>query len=106
MVCKFKVFNFNFLVTLNQPARVLGLFLSGLISEKIGRKKSLIYFSIFQILASVAMFFVNSYATLMVALFATGISMAMVMIPRRVFSKYQNLIINGVPFSSCIYLIF
>ena len=87
MVCKFQVFNY-FLVTLNQPARVLGLFLSGLISEKIGRKKSLIYFSIFQILASVAMFFVNSYATLMVALFATGVSMAMVMIPRRVFSKY------------------
>ena len=48
----------------------------------------MIYFSIFQILASVAMFFVNSYATLMVALFATGVSMAMVMIPRRVFSKY------------------
>merc|ERR1719225_327819 len=37
----------SWLLTLNQPARVLGLFLSGAISDKIGRKKSLIAFSIF-----------------------------------------------------------
>ena len=77
-----------FLVTLNQPARVFGLFVSGLISEKIGRKKSLISFSILQILTSVMMFFVKSYPTLMVAMCCCGFSMAMVMIPRKAFLKY------------------
>ena len=70
-----------FLVTLNQPARVLGLFLSGAISDKIGRKRSLIVVSVFQITSSLTMYFVNSYTTLMVNLCVSGIAMSMVMIP-------------------------
>ena len=70
-----------FLVTLNQPARVLGFFLSGAISDKIGRKRSLIVVSVFQIISSLTMYFVNSYTTLMVNLCVSGIAMSMVMIP-------------------------
>ena len=76
-------------VTLNQPARVLGLFLSGAISDKIGRKKSLIAFSIFQIISSVAMYFVRSYESLMVTLCLSGLSMSMVMIPR----EHENILL-------------
>ena len=68
---------------------MLGLFLSGAISDKIGRKKSLIAFSIFQIISSVAMYFVRSYESLMVTLCLSGLSMSMVMIPR----EHENILL-------------
>ena len=38
-------------VSLNQPARVLGLFLSSYLSEKLGRKRCLILCSLAQLLS-------------------------------------------------------
>ena len=39
-------------VSLNQPARVLGLFLSSYLSEKLGRKRCLVLCSLAQLLSS------------------------------------------------------
>ena len=38
-------------VSLNQPARVLGLFLSSYLSEKLGRKRCLVLCSLAQLLS-------------------------------------------------------
>ena len=70
-----------FSVSLNQPSRILGLFVSAGISEKFGRKRSLILFSLAQIAVSFAVFLCNSYITLMVALIFSGFFNCMVMNP-------------------------
>ena len=68
-------------MSLNQPSRILGLTVSAGISEKFGRKKSLIFFSVCQIIVSFAVFLCHSYATLLVALIFSGFLNCMVMNP-------------------------
>ena len=68
-------------MSLNQPSRIVGLFVSAGISEKFGRKRSLILFSLAQIAVSFAVFLCNSYITLMVALIFSGFFNCMVMNP-------------------------
>ena len=68
-------------MSLNQPSRILGLFVSAGISEKLGRKRSLILFSLAQILVSLVAFLCNSYLSLMVALIFSGFFNCMVMNP-------------------------
>ena len=55
-------------MSLCQPARVLGFLVGGLLSEKLGRKKSLILISGCQILTSVCIAFTSSFLTLLLAM--------------------------------------
>ena len=68
-------------MSLNQPARILGLFVSAGISEKFGRKKSLIVFGVCQIIVSFVVFLCSDYLSLLVALIFSGFLNCMVMNP-------------------------
>ena len=68
-------------MSINQPARVIGLFVSGYLSEKVGRKRCLILGSIVQIISAVAVYFCNSYESLMLTVALTGFSVCMITIP-------------------------
>ena len=60
---------------------MLGLFISGYFSEKIGRKRCLILGSIVQIISACSVYFCTSYASLMMTVALTGFSVCMVTIP-------------------------
>ena len=70
-----------FLVSLNQPAAICGLLLSGFVSEKIGRRKSLMMFNFAQILVSFLVFSSHTFLTLLASLISSGIFNYTVMIP-------------------------
>ena len=68
-------------MSINQPARVIGLFISGYLSEKMGRKRCLILGSIVQIISAISVYFCTSYESLMMTVALTGLSVCMVTIP-------------------------
>ena len=69
-----KIFPTEFVVSvsLNQPSKMLGLVLSGLISDRLGRKRCLLVVSLLQITTSVSIHFCTSYIALLVALTLSG----------------------------------
>ena len=68
-------------MSINQPARVLGFFISGYLAERFGRKKSLICASVCQIVSAISVYFCTNYLTLMVAVSMSGLTLCMVTIP-------------------------
>ena len=69
------------LVSLNQPAAICGLVIAGFVSEKIGRRRSLMLFNFSQILVSFLVFSSHSYLALLASLLSSGILNYTVMIP-------------------------
>ena len=61
--------------------RILGLFSSWFLSDKLGRKKCLIVSSILQIVSSCSVYFCSSFPTLMVAVALSNLFSCMVMVP-------------------------
>ena len=54
----------SYVVSLSQLSGVIGVFLSGLMADKFGRKKSLIVSSILQILSAFCVYFCPSFLSL------------------------------------------
>ena len=65
-------------MSINQPTRVLSVFCSGFLSEKIGRKKTLILGSICQILGGLSVFFSRSFTSLFVSVGFCGFFMCLI----------------------------
>ena len=68
-------------MSINQPARVIGFFISSYLSERVGRKKSLILASVLQVTSAVSVYFCQSFLSLTLALSVSGLTLCMVMIP-------------------------
>ena len=65
-------------MSINQPTRVLSVFCSGFLSEKIGRKKTLILGSICQISGGLSVFFSRSFTSLFVSVGFCGFFMCLI----------------------------
>ena len=65
-------------MSINQPTRVFSVFCSGFLSEKIGRKKTLILGSICQILGGLSVFFSRSFTSLFVSVGFCGFFMCLI----------------------------
>ena len=84
-----KYWNFNsytkhviiFSVSISQPTRIIGLFLAGFLSEKIGRKKSLIVASILQIVVACSVYFCSCFESLVVVVALSNLFSCMVQVP-------------------------
>ena len=81
-----------FPVSLNQPSWVFGLTLAGLISEWLGRKKSLLVCSLLQILITIAVPFCSSFISLLVVLTILGLLNSMILNPSFAFLSEISLI--------------
>ena len=68
-------------MSLNQPVQVVGLQGAGPLSERLGRRRSLMVCSVFQIIISLAIHFSSSYLTLLVSLTFSGALNSMVLNP-------------------------
>ena len=68
-------------VTINQPARVMGLMLSSFLAERFGRKRCLIVGAVSQIVSATSIYFCSSYLSLMIALSVNGLCVVTVMVP-------------------------
>ena len=68
-------------VTINQPARVIGIMLSSFFAERFGRKPCLIVGALSQIVSAASIYFCTSYTALMVALSLNGLCVITVMVP-------------------------
>ena len=79
-------------VSLSQPAQVLGLQLAGAMSEKLGRRRSLVVCGVFQVIISLATHFSTSYLTLLVTLTFSGALNSMVLNPSYAFLSEISLI--------------
>ena len=79
-------------VSLSQPAQVLGLQLAGVMSEKLGRRRSLVVCGVFQVIISLATHFSTSYLTLLVTLTFSGALNSMVLNPSYAFLSEISLI--------------
>ena len=79
-------------VSLNQPARMFGLMVAGLISERLGRKKALLVCSLLQILISIGVHFCSSFISLLVALIFSGCFNSMILNPSFAFLSEISLI--------------
>ena len=79
-------------VSLSQPAQVLGLQLAGVMSEKLGRRRSLVVCGVFQVIISLATHFSISYLTLLVTLTFSGALNSMVLNPSYAFLSEISLI--------------
>ena len=79
-------------VSLSQPAQVLGLQLAGVMSEKLGRRRSLVVCGVFQVIISLATHFSTSYLTLLVALTFSGALNSMVLNPSYAYLSEISLI--------------
>ena len=66
-------------VSLSQLSRVLGVFLSGLMADKLGRR-SLIVSSILQLLAAIGVYFCTSFLSLAAVLAITTLFSSMVQV--------------------------
>jgi len=75
------IYQISWLLTLSQPSRMVGTFITGYLAERIGRKKSLILCSFCQILGCLFIFLSNSFPSLMIALCLTGLTTGMALIP-------------------------
>ena len=67
-------------VSLSQLSRVLGVFLSGLMADKLGRRRSLIVSSILQLLAAFGVYFCTSFLSLAAVLAITTFFSSMVQV--------------------------
>ena len=63
------------------PTRIIGLFSSGFISDKLGRKKCLIVSSILQIASSCSAYFCSSFPALLTAVALSNLFSCMVQVP-------------------------
>ena len=79
-------------VSLSQPAQVVGLQGAGLMSERLGRRKSLMVCGVFQIIISLATHFSSSYITLLVTLTFSGALNSMVLSPSYAYLSEISLI--------------
>ena len=75
--CKLHIY----LVSISQPTRVFGLFLSGFLSEKIGRKKTLIIAAVLQIVSASSVYFCDCFETLVVVVGLSNLITCMVQVP-------------------------
>ena len=75
------ILNIFFAVTINQPARVLGIMLSSFLADRFGRKPCLIVGAVSQIVSSASIYFCTTYISLMVALSLNGLCVITVMVP-------------------------
>ena len=90
--CHYQLLLLIFVVSLCQPARVLGFLVGGLLSEKFGRKKSLILISACQILTSVCLTFTYSFLTLLLAMCFSIFSLCLSTNPCYTFTTEISLI--------------
>ena len=65
----------------NQPPRVLGLFISSFLSERLGRRMSLILGSVLHVVTGVAVYFCHSFVSLTIAISVSAVSLQMVTVP-------------------------
>ena len=79
-------------MSLNKAARVLGLLGAGVMSEKLGRRRSLMVCGVFQIIISLATHFSSSYLTLLVTLTFSGALNSMVLSPSYAYLSEISLI--------------
>ena len=79
-------------MSLTKPAQVLGLQGAGLMSEKLGRRRSLMVCGLLQIVISLATHFSTSYLTLLVALTFSGALNSMVLNPSYAYLSEISLI--------------
>ena len=79
-------------MSLSKPAQVLGLQGAGLMSEKLGRRRSLMVCGLLQIVISLAIHFSTSYLTLLVALTFSGALNSMVLNPSYAYLSEISLI--------------
>ena len=79
-------------MSLNKAARVLGLLGAGVMSEKLGRRRSLMVCGVFQIIISLATHFSSSYLTLLVTLTFSGALNSMVLNPSYAYLSEISLI--------------
>ena len=84
--------NVSFSVSLNQPSSMLGLIVAGPLSDRLGRKRTLIVGSFLQILVSVAIFFSGSYNSLLVALTFSGCFNVLIIPPSYAYLSEISLI--------------
>ena len=68
-------------VSASMPTRIIGLFSSGFISDKLGRKKCLIVSSILQIASSCSAYFCSSFPALLTAVALSNLFSCMVQVP-------------------------
>merc|ERR1712179_804748 len=80
------IFQVSWLLTLSQPTRMVGTFVTGYLNERIGRKKSLILCSVCQILGCIFIFLSTSYLSLM------GMSTGMALLPSYALLSEMSLI--------------
>ena len=79
-------------MSLTKPAQMVGLQGAGLMSEKLGRRRSLMVCSVLQIVIALAIHFSNSYLTLLVALTFSGALNSMVLNPSYAYLSEISLI--------------
>ena len=67
-------------VSLSQLSRVLGVFMSGLMADNLGRRRSLIVSSLLQLLAAFGVYFCTSFLNLAAVLAITTLFSSMVQV--------------------------
>ena len=67
-------------VSLSQLSRVLGVFMSGLMADNLGRRRSLIVSSLLQLLAAIGVYFCTSFLSLAAVLAITTLFSSMVQV--------------------------
>jgi len=86
------IFQVSWLLTLSQPTRMVGTFVTGYLNERIGRKKSLILCSVCQILGCIFIFLSTSYLSLLLSLSLMGMSTGMALLPSYALLSEMSLI--------------
>jgi len=82
----------SWILSLSQPSRMIGTFMTGYLAERIGRKKSLILCGICQMIGGFAIFLSTSYLTLILSLSLTGLTTGMALLPSYALLSEMSLI--------------
>jgi len=86
------IFQVSWLLTLSQPSRMVGTFITGYLAERIGRKRSLILCSLCQAVGCVFIFLSNSYTSLLLSVSLTGLTTGMALLPSYAILSEMSLI--------------